>query len=468
MKSLVFSLSVVFAAVVFGATPKYVFLFIGDGMSTPQRMVAEEFSRAIGEGTLAMNALPFQATTRTCSADSLVTDSAAAATAIACGEKTNNHYSGVDPKGKPVYSCAVAAQEAGKKVGIVSTVTITHATPAGFYAHRKSRGDLYGIALDLANSGFDYFAGGGLDSRFDDKTHSEYCGNAYDYAAQKGYRIVKTRDEFLALQPSDGKILTRFRDGALDNAIDITEVKDPSLDELVAKAIEMLDNEKGFFLMAEGGRVDWAGHANDAATNLREVLALDKAVKVALAFQEKHPEETLVVVTGDHETGGLSMGFAGTGYAIFPERLSEQTMSVGTFESRVKKLFEKNPNLSFDEIKPLVSEAFGFKFKGPDVKNNDPMRLHSAEEKELRTAFEHDVAFHKSKVEENTKYDGEKRYLFGGACRIVMSHKCGLGWSSGAHTAMPVLTTAKGCCAEQFVGFIENTDIAKKIKAFYK
>lgn len=468
MKSLVFSLSVVFAAVVFGATPKYVFLFIGDGMSTPQRMVAEEFSRAIGEGTLAMNALPFQATTRTCSADSLVTDSAAAATAIACGEKTNNHYSGVDPEGKPVYSCAVAAQEAGKKVGIVSTVTITHATPAGFYAHRKSRGDLYGIALDLANSGFDYFAGGGLDNRFDDKTHSEYCGNAYDYAAQKGYRIVKTRDEFLALQPSDGKILTRFRDGALDNAIDITEVKDPSLDELVAKAIEMLDNEKGFFLMAEGGRVDWAGHANDAATNLREVLALDKAVKVALAFQEKHPEETLVVVTGDHETGGLSMGFAGTGYAIFPERLSEQTMSVGTFESRVKKLFEKNPNLSFDEIKPLVSEAFGFKFKGPDVKNNDPMRLHSAEEKELRTAFEHDVAFHKSKVEENTKYDGEKRYLFGGACRIVMSHKCGLGWSSGAHTAMPVLTTAKGCCAEQFVGFIENTDIAKKIKAFYK
>ena len=103
----------------FAATPKYVFLFIGDGMSTPQRMIAEEFSRKVGNGSLAMNTLPYQATTRTCSANSLVTDSAAAATAIACGVKTYNHAIGVDAKAKPAESCAEVAKKAGKKVGIV-------------------------------------------------------------------------------------------------------------------------------------------------------------------------------------------------------------------------------------------------------------------------------------------------------------------------------------------------------------
>ncbi len=453
------------AGSVLAATPKYVFLFIGDGMSTPQRMVADEFSRASGKGSLAMNALPCQATTRTCSADSLVTDSAAAATAIACGEKTNNHYSGVDPQGRPLESCAAVAKRSGRKVGIVSTVTITHATPAGFYAHRKSRGDLYGIALDLANSGFDFFAGGGLDSKFDDRTHAEYVGNAYDYAAGRGYRIVRTKDEFMALKPGDGKVLTRFRDDALDNAIDIRDATCPTLAEIVQKAIEMLDGESGFFLMAEGGRVDWAGHANDAATNLREVLALDDAVKVALAFLAKHPDETLVVVTGDHETGGLSMGFSGTGYAIYPERLAAQTMSVDAFERRVEALFRTKKDLSFEDVKPLVVEAFGFRFPKSDA---GQVALSKDDEKDLRRAFDHDVAFHRAKVEEDARYDGERRYLFGGACRIVMSHKSGLAWSSGAHTAMPVLTTAKGAGAERFTGYIENCEIAKRIKALFR
>ena len=455
----------------FAATPKYVFLFIGDGMSTPQRMIAEEFSRKVGNGSLAMNTLPYQATTRTCSANSLVTDSAAAATAIACGVKTYNHAIGVDAKAKPAESCAEVAKKAGKKVGIVSTVTITHATPGGFYAHRKDRGELYGIALDLANSGFDFFAGGGLDQQPNAKKNKDYAkyGDAYDYVAKKGYRIVRTKDEFMALKPSDGKVMTRFTNGPLETTIDATpDLNQPTLAEIVGKAIEMLDGPQGFFLMAEGGRIDWAGHANDAATNLRDVLALDEAVKVALAFLDKHPKETLVIVTGDHETGGMSMGFAGTGYALYMDRLANQTMSVGKFEAKVTELFKQNPKLAFDDIKPLLKEAFGFKFRGPGVDERDPMRLHTAEIAEIQAAFDHDVAFHQSKVEENAKYDGEKRYLLGGACRLVLSHKCGIGWSSGAHTAMPVLTTAKGCCADQFCGFIENTDISKTIKSFYR
>ena len=199
-------LSAAFAALFAGAafasasSPKYVFLFIGDGMSVPQRMTAEEFSRKVGTGPLAMNTMPYTATTRTCSFDSLVTDSAAAATAIACGEKTKNHYSGVDPEGKPVYSSAYYAKKDGRKVGIISTVTITHATPAGFYAHRKNRGDYYGISLDLANSGYDLFAGGGLDVNDRSmKKHKQFaeCGDAYAYARSKGSKILLNNKVFL-------------------------------------------------------------------------------------------------------------------------------------------------------------------------------------------------------------------------------------------------------------------------------
>ena len=468
MKKTVFVMLCAAAVQVFAANPKYVFLFIGDGMSVPQRMTAEEFSRAAGTGPLAMNAMPYTATTRTCSFDSLVTDSAAAATAIACGEKTKNHYSGVDPEGKPLYSSALAAKKAGLRVGIISTVTITHATPAGFYAHNKNRGDAYGISLDLAESGYDFFAGGGLGvSEKGAKASRRFkeCGDAYEYIRSKGYRFVETKEDFLALRPGDGKVFTKFTNNALENAIDADGTQ-PTLAEMVAKGIEMLDNEKGFFMMAEGGRIDWAGHGNDAATNLRDVLALDEAVKVAVEFQERHPDETLVVVTGDHETGGMSMGFAGTGYALYMDRLANQTMSVGKFEGKVAKMFDRNPATTFDDLKPLITEAFGFRFEG-DAKKV-PMALSKEELADLEKAFAHDAEFHKSKVEENAKYDGEKRYLLGGACRLVMSHKCGIGWSSGAHTAMPVLTTAKGCGAEKFSGFIENTDIARIMKGFYE
>ena len=453
------------------AVPKNVILFIGDGMSVPQRMTADEFSRKAGGSSLAMNALPFSAVTRTCSADSLVTDSAAAATAIACGEKTKNHSVGVDAKGKRLVSCAEAARDAGKKVGIASTVTITHATPAGFYAHRPNRSSTYEIAIDLADSGFDFFAGGGLDRKYknDDSPLWDDHGHAYHYAESKGYTLVRKRADFLALRPGCGKILTRFRDDALPPSIDARpDSNEPTIAEITAKAIELLDCPQGFFLMVEGGRIDWAGHANDAATNLRDVLALDEAVKVALAWQDAHPE-TLVIVTGDHETGGMSMGFAGTGYALYMDRLANQTMSVDRFDGKFSGLYEKcrkeKRRLEFDDVRDLITEAFGFKFQGDRAL--DPMVLSNDEKEEILAAFRNDVRFMDGDEEESDKYDADKKKILASTCRTIMSHKCGIGWSSGAHTAMPVLTTAKGPGAERFSGFIENSDISKTIKSFW-
>ena len=453
----------VFAAVsVYADGPKYTFLFIGDGMSVPQRMTANEFSIKTTGKSLAMSELPVSALARSRSADSLVTDSAAAATAIACGVKTKNHFSGVDPEGEPLVSCAEVAKKAGRKVGIMSSVTITHATPAGFYAHRKSRGDTFGIATDLANSGFEFFAGGGLSVK-DEASPS----NRYDYAVSKGYNLIKTRAEFAALKPGCGKILTKFTNGCLENSIDRDDTFDqPVLKDIVAKAIEVLDNEKGFFIMCEGGRIDWAGHGNDAATNLRDILALDEAVKVALAFQEKHPDDTLVIVTGDHETGGLSMGFAGTGYQLYTENLAFQTMSVGKFNNEVKKVFkEKKADVEFEDVMPLLTKAFGFRFE--EKEGADGLVLKKDEIKTLKKAFKHDVKLLKEGVKETDDYMAKLRYTLGNECRTIIAHRSGIDWTCGNHTALPVLTTAKGFGAEKFSGFYENTEIGNRLKAMF-
>ncbi|MBO5647430.1 MAG: alkaline phosphatase [Kiritimatiellae bacterium] len=467
MRKFILALFLFVSFVLFADAPKYVFLFIGDGMAVTQRHAAEEFSKKIGRGPLLINSFPCKGLTATRSANRLVTDSAAAATAIACGEKTKNYTVGRNAEGKDVYSSAVAAKEAGKKVGIISTVTITHATPAAFYAHRAARGEGYGIAIDLVHSGFDFFAGGGLDGKYKDSKAKEFkkYGHAYKYAESKGYKIVRTKKDFLALKPSDGRILTRMTDGPLPYTIDIGEENPyPTLAELVAKGIEMLDNSNGFFMMAEGGRIDWAGHANDAATNVRETLAFDDAVKVALEFYEKHPKETLIVVTGDHETGGLTMGVANTGYSIDMGMLRYQTMSAGAFTKRLSSFYKKNPSLTIEDVKPLVEKAFGIVFDG--LKDN-LISLTDKERTDFLKAFESDMKFLKAKKEENRQYDGPKRYILGTTLSKILERRAGVAWSTGGHTAQSVLTTAIGCEAQLFNAPMDNTDIAKKIKSFY-
>ena len=464
MKTLLLTaVSTALVSTALAAAPKNVILFIGDGMSVQQRMTADEFARKSGQPELVMNRLPSQAMTRTCSASSLVTDSAAAATAIACGEKTYNGAVGVNAGTNRIFSCAVAAKESGRKVGIVTTVTINHATPAGFYGHRKDRGEGYGLGLDLLASGFDYFAGGGLDGH-DNKKYPEYKGDIYGLAKDAGYTFIrKDLAAFKALKPGAGKVWYVACEGCMPFSIDADAWADvPTLAELTAKGIELLENEKGFFMMVEGGKVDWAGHANDAATNLREVLALDEAVRVALDYQKAHPD-TLIVTTGDHETGGMSMGFAGTGYAFYMDRLANQKCS----SDQIGVYCTKNHPATFDDLKPFLAENFGFDFEGKNSKDN-PMALTKDELKELTDAFAHDLEMAKKGKKDNEAYDAKKISRLPTAVKNIFSHKCGIGWSSGAHTALPVLTTAGGPGAERFCGFLDNTDISKIMKELVK
>lgn len=417
------------------AQPRNIVLFIGDGMSVPQRMVAEEFSRKAGLGPLAMNAMPCQATTRTCSLSSLVTDSAAAATAIACGEKTVNGAVGVDQKGQRLESCAEAAKAAGRKVGIVTSVTINHATPAGFYAHQNHRSMLYEIGLDLVNSDFDLFLGGGLAGAFDNTNSTSYAGNLYELAAAKGWTVAEGRAGFDALAGAPGPIWWRSGEPALPYAIDAAGDDTPRLPELVGFALDRL--EDGFFLMVEGGRIDWAGHANDAATNLRDLLELDNAVKVALEFQKTHPD-TLVIVTGDHETGGMSMGFAGTGYAFYMERLAGQTCSFEQLDRKLKALGE---GAAFEDAARLAAAASGMAINGA---GDDPMALGEDDMASMRRHFEAGDLADKM--------------------RRLVSDRAGVGWTSSSHTGLPALTTSCGPGAVRFTGMLDNTDIARLIK----
>ena len=436
---------------------KYVFLFIGDGMSIPQRMMAEEYSVRTRQGKLFINQMPHQAVTTTRSATEFITDSAASGTAIACGEKTLNGRIGMDTAGKrKLVSTARTAKKAGRKVGIITSITINHATPASFYANNVSRSNYYAIALDLVNSNFDYFGGGGA-AKNNDTKNKLYCGDIYQLAAKAGYQVAHGRKSIMELKPGSGKFFAVGNPGPLPYAID-SDDEGMRLPEFVDQAIKHLDNEKGFFIMTEGGRIDPVCHSNDAATVMHEILEFDRAVKVAKAFADKHPDETLIVVTGDHETGGLTLGFAGTGYKSYLENLRFQKCSLSKLVHTIQDISQSKKTVTFDDITGVMKKYFNMVTASDKTNDSDALVLTAAEEKQLRKAF--DAQFPDGKNKGGAQ-------LANNIVRIF-NNKCALGWTTGAHTALPVLTTAYGKNGSLFNGFIDNTDISKILKQTVK
>ncbi|KAB1443630.1 alkaline phosphatase [Pseudodesulfovibrio senegalensis] len=441
---------------------KYVFFFIGDGMGIPQRTAAEQFTGK----KLLIDTMPAQGITTTYANDRFITGSAASATALASGQKTNINYIGVDPNFKAVKTVAEMAKEQGKKVGIVSSVSIDHATPAAFYAHVKTRKMYHEIDCALANSGFDFFGGGGLKDPAGKKSKKP-LGDALKMAKDNGYRIINNKRDFMALKPGDGKVLAWnewLQDGkAMPYVMDMTD-KDITLPEFTGKAIEMLDNDKGFFLMVEGGKIDWACHANDATASLINTRSFDDSVKVAMDFYKKHPDETLIIVTGDHECGGLTLGFAGTKYSSNFKLLNAQKTSFQKFSDEIIKKFkaDNGANASFNAMKPIITANFGLKFEG-DAKA-DPLVLAPYEVEMVKASFDRSMRGDK----EGSK-DSETYLLYGEyepltvSLTHILNNKAGLAWTSYKHTGVPVSTSAIGVGSEAFNGYYDNTDVAKKV-----
>ncbi|MFA5443582.1 MAG: alkaline phosphatase [Bacteroidales bacterium] len=371
---------------------KYVFLFIGDGMGLAQVAAAEAYlansGGEIGSQALNFTQFPVLGTATTYSASNWVTCSSASGTALATGTKTTNGMLGVSSDTVALKAITYKIKEAGYKVGVSSTVTLDHATPGAFYAHAASRNDYYTIATQLPATGFDFFGGGGF---ILPKGWKRDRVSVIDLIEQAGYTIAYGMDDFQNVS-STGKLVllqdeTRDFMGALPYAIDRKE-GDMTHADIVQAAIEFLENEKGFFLMSESGRIDWACHSNDGKASILETLDLQKAVQVAIEFAQKHPEETLIVVTADHETGGMALGWEGQ-YNVFLDQLNEQKAS-----------------------KDILLES------------------------------------------------GDKK---AGEMVAEINRRARIGWTTSAHTGVPVPVYAMGTNSELFAGRMDNTDIPKKI-----
>ncbi|MCL2761897.1 MAG: alkaline phosphatase [Treponema sp.] len=442
---------------------KYLFLFIGDGMGMAQINAAEVFATARSSSEITVTHLDFSAfpvtgLTTTHDAGSFITDSASAGTAIATGRKTLNGVINMDVgKTEKFKSIAEYAHEAGMKVGIVSTVTLNHATPACFYAQSPSRNDYYDIAVQLATSPFDYFGGGSIDQR---RGRNNDQLDAAEIATANGFTYIDTIEGFNALKRGAGKVIAInpvLQDGgAMKYDID-RKPGELSLADFTRKGIELLENPKGFFMMVEGGKIDWASHANDAGAVIHDVLALDAAVRVAIEFAKKYPKETLIVVTGDHETGGMSIGFAGTHTDTAFDKIALQTRSFVAFNDEVLNPYKAHTaanNARLADLLPAINESFGIDFNS----------LSDVQKQAIEWAFQRSMGI------THTRPFAEDRYLLYGwyepltvTLTQILNQTAGIGWTSYSHTGVPLPVFASGAQQALFGGYYDNTELFFKM-----
>ena len=416
--------------------PKYVFLFIGDGMSYPQIQSTSDFLGALNDadyrqaqpslddnggaildGPEYLNFMNFEAagSAVTYDSNSFAPDSASTATSISTGYKTYSGSINVDETGTISYE-TIAEQlhaQKGYSVGVITSVNLNHATPAAFYAHQASRNDYYDIGLELIDSGFEYFAGGGLLK----PTGAEGDqADLYALAEKAGYHVVKTQAE--AEQVTGGPVV----------------IIDEHLADSDAMAYEI-------------DRTD-------------DMWALADAVQVAIDFAKEHADETLILVTGDHETGGLTIGFAGTDYDTYLDLLESQKISYAKFDSDYVSRY-KEDKTSFEDVLKDVEALFGLK---PQGEEGDKLVLTDYELEQLRAAYEKSVNGTAA-----SQYEQEEYVLYGTyeplsvTLTHIINNKSGISFTSYSHTGLPVAVLAHGVNAGQFNGYYDNTQIYHKL-----
>ena len=462
-------------------TPKYVFLFIGDGMSYPQIQSTADYlgalededyflaqpslddnQGAVLDGPSYLNFMNFEAagSAVTYDSNSFAPDSASTATSISTGHKTYSGSINVDETGTVAYETIAEKlkDQHDWKIGIITSVNLNHATPAAFYAHQASRSSYYEIGLELIDSGFDYFAGGALLSPNGSEGNRT---DLYQLAEQAGYNVVKTQAE--AEQVTDGPVILVDEHLADADAMayELDRTDDMwSLANYVEKGIEVLENENGFFMMCEGGKINWACHANDAASTIHDTAALADAVQVAIEFAAEHPDETLILVTGDHETGGLTIGFAGTDYDTYLTLLESQKISYAKYDSDYVAGYQENKT-SFETVLKDIETLFGLKVEGAE---GDKLVLTEYELEQLRAAYEKSI-----NGVATSEYDQKEYVLYGTyeplsvTITHIINNKSGISFTSYSHTGLPVAVLAEGVGAEVFNGYYDNTEIYNKL-----
>ena len=415
----------------YGKGPKYIFFFIGDGMG-PSHVLGTELYLGEQQGVigrpqkLCFTQFPESAFVTTYSATNGVTDSAASGTALSTGNKTYNAAIGVGRDTVEVYSVAADLADKGMAIGVATTVPINHATPSAFYAHNMNRNNYDEIALWMLEAGYDFYAGG------DVKGSDEARKNVYGKAKEQGYTIARGYNDYLAKAEGAEKMMLYQKDVAteLPYAINRTN-KDLTLAEITSAGIDFLEekSKKGFFMMIEGGKIDYAAHNDDGATVFQEVLDFDAAVAVAYEFYKKHKDETLIIVTADHETGGLVLGYRGD-YTLNLKALSSQKVSV----ERMIEILQAEKETTWSRLEQLVKENIG-------------VGIRNKKATEEKVTVDYKLA---QEIAYNAVYD--------------LNRSAALSWASGNHsgTFVPLFAIGKG--ADLFNGVIDNTDISDIIR----
>ncbi|KXL52102.1 alkaline phosphatase 4 precursor [Anaerotignum neopropionicum] len=458
------------------SAPKYIFLFIGDGMSYPQIQAASDYLGAMAQaknssiltGGEALSFMNFDVvgSATTFDSTSFCPDSASTATSISTGKKTHSSVINMDESKTKEYTAITekVRDQLGYKVGIISSVNINHATPAAFYAHQASRNNYYEIALEMVESDFDYFAGGALKQttgKNNDQT------DVYQVAKEAGYNVIKTQSEAEKLTAKDGKsivIAERLADSDSMTYANDKENSEWGLADYVKKGIEVLDNSTGFFMMVEGGKIDWACHANDAGSTIADTLALDEAVQEAIKFYNQHPNETLILVTGDHETGGLTIGYAGTNYDTYLTNLSNQKISYAKYDSDYVAKYKENKT-PFETVLKDIKTNFGLTTASDKTVSADSkLILTDYELKKLKAAYDKTmsgVAVDESNQEEYVLYGTYEPLSV--TITHILNNKSGINFSSYSHTGLPVGVFAEGVGEDLFSSYYDNTDIYNKL-----
>lgn len=397
--------------------PKYVFLFIGDGMGPVQRNTSNLVARSINGKDMTMETFPAKGQIHTRAANSDVTDSAAAATALAAGVKTNNGVIGQLPDGTPVPSITTTLSKAGYRTGIISSGSLNDATPAGFLAHARKRSMYNEIAAQVPASGADLVIGNGLASESEKQEEVMQGWKAAGVAAVTSLKDAPNIAPLVAVLKYPGASSEKKLEGPGELA------------NSVAFAISRLKSDKGFFIMAEGGKVDSGGHNNRAGQAIDETHALDRAVKVAYEFYKQNPENTLIVVTADHETGGMT--FHQDRFDVARIMATEET------SDKITAALGKLPELTTEAAIFALTEI-GFSGLSTDEKARIEKAV--AEQK-------------KSPKDQVAK-----------AAMTIAQDRAGITWTTGGHTAADVPVTAVGIGAADFAGTYDNTEIPKRIR----
>lgn len=309
---------------------KYIFLFIGDGMSASEVDLAESWlsykAGKVGGESLLMSTFPVYGHCTTYSYDKHATCSAAAGTAISCGQKTTKNRIATDPEGNELKSISYVLQEEGYNIALMSSSPINHATEAAFYATEDNRNSFYEITKAIPETGFQFFAGSGFIQFYGKDGNQE---SSVEYLEKNGYKVCCGAEEFEAAAPDCDKIILYqecFRDtSATDYVMDGRKTPgEVALPQMLKYGLDFIGDEEPFFVMCEQGTIDWAAHLNRVLPTVNSVIEFDDAIRVAYEFYLEHPDETLIVVTSDHGTGGVALGAGGWGRdTIFWDKIEQ-------------------------------------------------------------------------------------------------------------------------------------------------